>query len=130
MISHPYRPAYFLANEQLPADFRYPESYKEFSRKGTPMVGAVNEDWCVLDEDEVEVEAMLSYARKLSPQKRLIPFMRRNGEDGVACFDATAQTDDPKVFVFNFSVDVGCNPTNKTFGEWLAQIPPDEEDDT
>lgn len=127
MISHPYRRAYFLPDELLPANFRYPASYVDFSRQGTPLVGPVNEDWCVLHEDEVE--AMLSYARKLSPQRKLVPFMRRNGEDGVACFDAAEPTDDPEVFVFNYCVDVGCEPTHRTFSEWLAQIPPRDDED-
>lgn len=125
MISRPYRPAYFLPQEMLPTGFRYPDSYKAFSEQRTPLVGPVNEDWCVLSEGEVET--MLNYARKLSPQRQLVPFMRRNGEDGVACFDGATPSDDPKVYVFNYSVDVGCGPTHKTFSEWLAEIPPNED---
>ena len=55
--------------------------------------------------------------------------MRRNGEDDVACFDGASPSDDPKVHVFNYCVDVGCGPTHKTFSEWLAEIPPSEDEE-
>lgn len=127
MISRPYRPAYFLPAEMLPTSFRYPDSYKTFSEQRTPQVGPVNEDWCVLSEGEVD--SMLAHARELSPHRQLVPFMRRNGEDGVACFDGATASNDPKVYVFNYSADVGCGPTHKTFSEWLAEIPASEDEE-
>jgi len=124
----PYRPVYFLPEPLLPEGFRYPDSYCAFAAAGKPSTGPVNEDWCVLDEDEIE--GFLNYARKIVPQRRLVPFMRRNGEDGVACFDGESKDTEPRVWGFTYCVDIGWASGNLTFSEWLAHIPPEDEDES
>jgi hypothetical protein len=122
-----YEPLYFLPVHLLPEGFQYPESYRAFAATGKWCVGPTNDDWCVIDEDDAI--AFLDYARRLVPSRRLVPFMRRNGEDGVACFDGEASDEEPKIWGFNYSVDVGYVSGTRTFTEWLAQIPPEDEDE-
>jgi hypothetical protein len=121
------RHIYFLPPNLLPPGFQYPESYRTFVATSPSCIGASNEDWCILDEEDVE--PFLDYARKIAPDRPLVPFMRRNGEDGVACFDGASKGVEPTVYVFNYSVDVGYGGGNLLFADWLATIPPYDEDE-
>lgn len=121
------RPIYFLPSSLLPEGFQYPESYRAFVATSPRCVGELNEDWCILDEEDVA--AFLDYARKIAPDRPLVPFMRRNGEDGVACFDGISRDGEPKIYVFNYCVNVGYGGGTLAFSEWLATIPTENGDD-
>lgn len=121
--------AYFVDPRLLPRGFKYPASYVVFARSSPPiLIGPVNEDWCVLDA--TEIEQYFHYVREAFPSQNLVPFMRRNGDDGVACFDWSVPSDDPQVVYCQVFQNLGCWPENATFSEWLVRIPPrDPEDD-
>ena len=122
------KPIYFLPEDKLPQGFQYPNAYRKLVTSGPPYcIGATNEDWCFIDREEVS--AFLDYARQLSANRPLVPFMRRNGEDGVACFDGLCTDGNPRIYVFNYCVDVGCGGGKLAFEEWMALIPPPDEDD-
>ncbi|HEY8356715.1 MAG TPA: hypothetical protein VIL30_04560 [Ramlibacter sp.] len=127
MNTHRSDPIYFLAPEELPPGFQYPESYRALAATNAYCIGPVNEDWCFIDRQEMG--NFRDYARKLSPGRPLIPFMRRNGEDGVACFDGSCTNGNPTVYQFNYCVEVGCGGGVLSFDQWLALIPPEEEGD-
>lgn len=124
MKTRRHRPVFFLPEHLLPEGFRYPESYRLFAATGKWLVGPVNEDWVVLDAEDVG--AFLDYARAVVPHRRLVPFMRRNGEDGVVCFDGESADDEPRIWAFNYCVDIGFQSSSLTFSEWLSRIPPEE----
>jgi hypothetical protein len=127
MTSRRAQPMYFMPAAKLPHGFKYPEAYRLFVADRPICVGPTNEDWCFIDE--VDVDAFFAYARRIVPHLPLVPFMRRNGEDGVACFDGTCGDGNPKVYEFNYCVAIGFRGGQLTFTEWLALIPPKEEDD-
>lgn len=127
MINRQVQPVYHLPEDKLPHGFRYPAAYEALVASKPWCIGAVNEDWCFIDREEVD--AFLEYARQLSPGRPLVPFMRRNGEDGVACFDGLSTDGDPKVYVFTYCVDVGVGGGSLSFEKWLALIPPPDPED-
>ena len=121
------KPFHFLPESDLPDGFKYPSSYIEFVRQEPDaIVGPVNEDWCFIDS--TQIENFRKYVRKVS-RRPLVPFMRRNGDDGVACFLAESPHIEPNVWIAYVFQDVGVWPTSKTFSEWVSSIPPRDEDD-
>ena len=122
-----YVPGYFAEARLLPNGFKYPASYLAFAASGRSHVGPVNEDWLVLEESQIE--KFFGYVKAASPEKALVPFMRVNGDDGVACFDADSLSEDPLVYVCNVFHNFGCWGSQKTFSEWLSEILADEERD-
>ena len=117
---------YFLPPELLPPGFAYPESYRRYVKSHPVCVGAVNQDWCFLDE--IEIERFVAYAKKIATRS-VVPFMRRNGEDGVACFDGEPSGEEPRVYQFNYCESIGFGGGRFTFDEWLASIPVEEDGD-
>jgi hypothetical protein len=128
MKTHRYDPVYFLSRELLPRGFEYPESYRKFAALGQPRVGAINEDWIVLDRECIE--RFVAHVRDIAPALPLVPFMRRNGEDGIACFGPSSSGLSDRIYVVRYSDRKGCGGGTLSFEDWLALIPrPDPEDD-
>lgn len=121
------QPAYFLTEDKLPAGFQYPEAYRSLVASKPFCIGATNEDWCFIDC--VDVDVFLGYAHQISPDRPLVPFMRRNGDDGVACFDGLSTDGNPRIYQFNYCVNIGYGGGRLTFEEWLALFPPADEEE-
>jgi hypothetical protein len=127
MTSYRSDPVHFLPADKLPKGFEYPASYRAFVAANPDCVlGPVNEDWCFIDSRMIE--DFIQYIRNAAPGIPLVPFMRRNGDDGVVCFFANPP-EEPKVWGVNCFQDVGYVAGTRTFSEWLASIPVCDEDD-
>ncbi|WP_324895526.1 hypothetical protein [Dyella sp.] len=122
-----YVPAYFLPQHLLPPGFTYPQSYREFAESGVSHVGDRNYGWTILDT--VNVESYVGYARRVSPNIALVPFMRIYGHDNLACFDASRFDQESRVYFVKFCEPVRLDGGDETFAEFLASIPADDEPD-
>lgn len=121
------RPFHFLPEAELPVGFKYPTAYLEFvEREPDAVIGPINEDWCFIDH--TQIDNFRQYVKRVS-RRPLVPFMRRNGDDGVACFLAEEPTGEPSVWIACVFQDVGVWPTSMSFTEWLKSIPPRDEGD-
>ena len=124
--SYKYIPAYYLPERLLPPGFVYPDDYRTFAESGVHRVGDRNYGWTVLDSECLD--NFVGYARKISPNLPLVPFMRVYGHDNIACFDGSIVGGDPKIYFLNFCGPTRCFSSGQTFSEWIATIPPDDDD--
>ena len=114
-----YKPQYVADAKMLPPGFRYPATYLAFVADNPSGVGG--NDWCFLSQEKFQLYS--DYVRKVTPTRTLVPFMRRNGDDGVACFDASRQTDDPTVFTGTiFAGPHDGWAISESFSTWLEDV--------
>jgi len=122
------RPSHFLAATELPAGFVYPKAYVDFvSKKPFAVIGPINEDWCFIEQDSIE--NFRRYVKRAAPNLPLVPFMRRNGDDGVACLLSQGIDAEPTVYIANVFQDIGAWGTSQSFAAWLLESPPRDADD-
>lgn len=128
MATEKFDPLYFAPTSLLPKGFKYPSAFLAYVDSNPPsVIGPANEDFCGFLEGEIE--RYFEYLQSALPGRRLVPFMRRNGDDGVVCFDADDHGDDPMVWYCNVFQGLGAWPLNVGFAGWLATIPPADRDE-
>lgn len=83
-----------FTTEPLPDGFEYPQSFLQFI-KSEPFPDL--EPWWFLHKFAGTSEAWLKTVRQQYPERKLVPFAKVGHTDDVACFDASAPSNDPIV---------------------------------
>lgn len=78
----------------LPDGFEYPQSFMTFVQS-EPLPDL--KPWWFLHKYTGTPEAWLKTVRQQYPNRQLVPFAKIEHTDDVACFDASAPSDDPVV---------------------------------
>lgn len=101
-------------NEELPAGFNYPRQFEHIVELGLLDL----EPWYVLQGKALrDTRAGLS---QRYPERRLVPFARRQDNDDVACWQAS---ESDSVFVIHDFASVGWEQSASfsSFYDWLRQ---------
>jgi hypothetical protein len=117
----PAKPVRIIAQERLPPGFGYPESYKAFAAQAGGAIGPAHEAWVFLGDDELD--DALAHIARIAGERPLVPFMRREGDDVLACFDGCASAgEEARVFLLRFGSNPGFGGGRRRFAEWLALV--------
>ena len=111
--------AFFLPEEYLPKNFKYPESYNQLAMGKLPNI----DPWHFYEN----VDKLIFHFKGLKeryPKRILVPFARRWDTDDVSCFDGDAFIDNPQVLLIHDWAGPGYEERKrrKDFTEWLDVV--------
>jgi hypothetical protein len=85
---------FFLSENSLPNQFRYPETYIKFISKEFPNL----DPWHFFYS---KLQYRYDGLKQRYPQRIVVPFARRGDNDDIACFEASEPSDDPNVIIIH-----------------------------
>lgn len=108
-------PCYFIPENEVPAGFVYPEEYRTYVSGNVQDITPWHFMYVGL------IKTINTGLASRYPQRKLVPFAKRQDNDDTACFDAAINSGNSKVLIIHDFASPGweLNEELPSFKEWL-----------